>query len=104
MDKIEIFWGADKDFDVAIDSLDNIHFLVDVISHINKTDLKIEGLGNHEEPPMAVENLLIHTDDYGGVREWALLGFSNNVLRHLKVNIKNLWLCAFCGAQRQLVR
>ena len=93
MDKIEIFWGADKDFDAAIGSLDNIHFLVDVICHINKTDLKIEGLGNHQEPPMAVENLLIHTDDYGGVREWALLGFSNNVLRHLKVNIKNLWLC-----------
>jgi ATP-dependent Clp protease ATP-binding subunit ClpA len=93
MEKIEIFWGADKDFDTAIDSLDNIHFLVDVISHINKTDLKIEGLGNRKEPPMEVENLLIHTDDYGGVREWALLGFSNNVLRHLKVNIKNLWLC-----------
>jgi ATP-dependent Clp protease ATP-binding subunit ClpA len=93
MDKIEIFWGADKDFDAAIGSLDNIHFLVDVICHINKTDLKIEGLGNHQEPPMAVENLLIHTDDYGGVREWALLGFSNNILRHLKVNIKNLWLC-----------
>ena len=51
MDKIEIFWGADKDFDAAIDSLDNIHFLVDVISHINKTDLKIEGLGDHKEPP-----------------------------------------------------
>lgn len=93
MDKIEIFWGADKNFDAAIDSLDNIHFLVDVISHINKTDLKIEGLGDRKEPPMEVENLLVHTDDYGGVREWALLGFSNNVLRHLKVNIKNLWLC-----------
>lgn len=93
MDKIEIFWGADKDFDEAIDSLDNIYFLVDVINHINKTDLKIEGLGDRKEPPMEVENLLIHTDDYGGVREWALLGFSNNVLRHLKVRIKNLWLC-----------
>lgn len=93
MDKIEIFWGADKDFDAAIDSLKNTKSLVDVVNHINKTDLKIEGLGGHNEPPMKVENLLIHTDDYGGVREWALLGFSNNILRHLKVNIKNLWLC-----------
>lgn len=42
---------------------------------------------------MRVENLLVHTDDYGGIREWALLGFSNNILRHLKVEIKNLWLC-----------
>ena len=25
--------------------------------------------------------------------EWAILGFSNNVLRHTKVEIHNLWLC-----------
>ena len=93
MDKIEIFWGADHDFEAAVESLEDIHFLVDIINHINKTDLKIEGVGGPKEPPMEVENLLIHTDDYGGVREWALLGFTNNVLRHLKVKIKNLWLC-----------
>ena len=93
MDKIERFWGADHDFEAAVESLEDIHFLVDIINHINKTDLKIEGVGGPKEPPMEVENLLIHTDDYGGVREWALLGFTNNVLRHLKVNIKNLWLC-----------
>lgn len=93
MDKIEIYWGADKDFEEATESLENINFLADVINHINKTDLKIEGVGDHKDPPMNVENLLIHTDDYGGIREWALLGFSNNILRHLKVQIKNLWLC-----------
>lgn len=93
MDKIEIFWGADHDFEAAIESLGNVHFLVDIINHINKTDLKIEGVSGPKESPMEVENLLIHTDDYGGVREWALLGFTNNVLRHLKVKIKNLWLC-----------
>ena len=93
MDKIEIYWGADKDFEEATSQLEDIHFLVDVINHINKTDLKIEGMSGHEDPPMEVENLLVHTDDYGGVREWALLGFSNNILRNLKVKIKNLWLC-----------
>lgn len=93
MDKIEIYWGADKDFEEATESLENINFLADVVNHINKTDLKIEGVGDHKDPPMNVENLLIHTDDYGGIREWALLGFSNNILRHLKVQIKNLWLC-----------
>lgn len=93
MDRIEIFWGADKDFEAAIESLGNVHFLVDIINHINKTDLKIEGVAGPKESPMEVDNLLIHTDDYGGVREWALLGFTNNVLRHLKVKIKNLWLC-----------
>lgn len=93
MDKIEIYWGADKDFEKATESLQNISFLVDVVNHINKTDLKIEGVGDRKDPPMKVENLLVHTDDYGGIREWALLRFSNNILRHLKVEIKNLWLC-----------
>lgn len=93
MDRIEIYWGADKDFEEATEKLEDVHFLVDVVNHINKTDLKIEGVGGQKDPPMEVENLLVHTDDYGGVREWALLGFSNNVLRNLKVNVKNLWLC-----------
>lgn len=93
MDKIEIYWGSDRDFEVAIDGLEDIHVLVDVVNHINKTDLKIEGVQGHQDPPLEVENLLVHTDDYGGMREWALLGFSNNILRNLKVNVKNLWLC-----------
>lgn len=93
MEKIEIYWGADKDFEAATELLDNINFLADVLNHINKTDLKIEGVEGPKNPPMEVENLLIHTDDYGGVKEWALLGFSNNILRNLKVTVKNLWLC-----------
>ena len=36
MDKIEIYWGADKDFEKATESLQNISFLVDVVNHINK--------------------------------------------------------------------
>ena len=93
MDRIEIYWGADKDFEEATKELEGVHFLVDVVNHINKTDLKIEGVSGQKEPAMEVENLLVHTDDYGGVREWALLGFSNNILRNLKVYVKNLWLC-----------
>lgn len=93
MEKVEIYWGADKDFEAATELLENVNFLADILNHINKTDLKIEGVNAPEEPPMEVENLLVHTDDYGGVKEWALLGFSNNVLRNRKVNVKNLWLC-----------
>lgn len=92
MDSIRIYWGDDKNFEEAISSLTDINFLVDVVTHINKTDLKLEGSGTQQDPPMKVENLIIHTDDYGGIREWALLGFSNNVLQNLKVRIKNLWL------------
>ena len=93
MEKIEIYWGADKDFEEATKNLKNTFFLSDVMDHISKTYVKVEGTTEKEEPPMKVENLLIHTDDYGGIKEWALLGFSNNVLCHLKLEIKNLWLC-----------
>ena len=93
MEKIEIYWGADKDFEAATELLEDVDSLADVLNHINKTDLKIEGVEGPKAPPMEVENLLIHTDDYGGVKEWALLGFSNNILRNLKVTVKNLWLC-----------
>ncbi len=93
MEKIEIYWGADKDFEEATKNLKNTFFLSDVMDHISKTYVKVEGATEKEEPPMKVENLLIHTDDYGGIKEWALLGFSNNVLCHLKPEIKNLWLC-----------
>lgn len=93
MEKIEIYWGADKNFERVTESLENINFLADVVNHINKTDVKIEGARDRKDPPMRVENLLVHTDDYGGIREWALLGFSNNILRHLKVEIQNLCLC-----------
>ena len=93
MEKIEIYWGADKNFERVTESLENINFLADVVNHVNKTDVKIEGARDRKDPPMRVENLLVHTDDYGGIREWALLGFSNNILRHLKVEIQNLWLC-----------
>ena len=93
MEKIENYWGADKDFEEATKNLKNTFFLSDVMDHISKTYVKVEGATEKEEPPMKVENLLIHTDDYGGIKEWALLGFSNNVLCHLKLEIKNLWLC-----------
>ena len=93
MEKIEIYWGADKDFEEATRNLKNTFFLSDVMDHISKTYVKVEGATEKEEPPMKVENLLIHTDDYGGIKEWALLGFSNNVLCHSKLEIKNLWLC-----------
>ena len=93
MEKIEIYWGADKDFEEATKELGDVNFLVDVKNHINKTDLNLEGIPKQADPPMEVENLIVHTDDYGGVREWALLGFTNNILRNLKVQIKNLWLC-----------
>lgn len=93
MDKINIYWGSDKIFEDAVSSLEDITFLSDLLSHISKTEIAIQGVAPKSSEPMIVENLILHTDDYGGIKEWAVLGFSNNVLLHQKAEIKNLWLC-----------
>ena len=90
---INIFWGSDKVFEEATHSLDNTTSLATVLAHISEKEIKIKDANLPPTPPMIVENLIIFTDDYGGVMEWAILGFSNNVLRHTKVEIHNLWLC-----------
>ncbi|MGO5544402.1 AAA family ATPase [Blautia sp. HCP3S3_H10_1] len=93
IERIEIYWGADKDFEKATASLEEVNYLVDVLNRINETDVNIRGIAASQSQPMEVENLLIYTDDYGSVKEWVILGFSNNILKNLKINIKNLWLC-----------
>lgn len=92
IDKIEIFWGADEEFKAAITELTDIHFLSDVLNCLNKTEIKIDGTNTPPEELLKVENLIVHTDDYGGMKEWAILGFTNNILQNLKVTIKNVWL------------
>ena len=92
MNKIEVFWGADEEFEAAISGLLDIHFLSDVLNYLNKTEIKIDGTNPPSEEPLDVENLIVHTDDYGGMKEWAILGFTNNILQNLKVRIKNVWL------------
>lgn len=90
---INIFWGADKAFEEATHSIDDMTSLATVLAHISEKEIKIKDANLPLTPPMKIENLIILTDDYGGVMEWAILGFSNNILRHSKVEIHNLWLC-----------
>ena len=90
---INIFWGPDKEFEEATHSLNNTSYLATVVAHISEKEIKIKDVPLPATPPMIIENLIIFTDDYGGVMEWAILGFSNNILRHAKVKIHNLWLC-----------
>lgn len=92
MKKIEIFWGADEEFETALNGLSNVFFLSDILNYLNKTEMKIDGTNPPPEEPLEVENLIVHTDDYGGMKEWAILGFTNNILQNLKVTIKNVWL------------
>ena len=93
-ESIHIFWGPDKAFEEATKNLEDIAFLSDVLSFINRTEMSIRGLQTKEGEDEVLErqNLIISTDDYGGLREWALLGFTKNILENLKVEIKHVWL------------
>lgn len=93
MEAIYVYWGMDSDFEEAVSHLEKYNFLVDILNHLGKTDLNLPGVTKPEEEPLKIDDLVIHTDDYGGIREWALLGFSNNILENLKVQIKRLWMC-----------
>lgn len=92
MNKIEIFWGVDEEFESAIAGLNDTYFLRDILDLFNKTEVKIDGINTSPGEPLEVENLIVHTDDYGGMREWAILGFTNNILKNLKVTVNNVWL------------
>lgn len=92
MNKIEIFWGVDEEFESAIAGLNGTYFLRDILDLFNKTEIKIDGINTSPGEPLEVENLIVHTDDYGGMREWAILGFTNNILENLKVTVNNVWL------------
>ncbi len=90
--KVEIYWGSDEDFEEAVSVIQSHTYLVDVFNHINLTRIKADGVAQ-KDPPLEVENLVIHTDDYGGIQEWALMGFSNNVIENLQLNVSNVWMC-----------
>jgi len=92
MNTVNIYIGSDADFDKAISSLDNYNTIGDLLNHISKKEFAISGVQVNEEAPLEIENLIMYTDDYGSLNEWALLGFSNNVLEHNKVDISNIWL------------
>ena len=37
VEKVEVFWGSDKDFEYAIAGIQHPTYLVDVFNHINQT-------------------------------------------------------------------
>ncbi len=92
MKKIHIHFGSDAKFNKLISSTDNYFTIGDVLDHINKTKIVLDGITPTDESPMQIDNLVIQTDDYGGIKEWAILGFSNNVLEHSRVKIDTVWL------------
>jgi len=92
MKKIHIHFGSDAKFSDIISSIETYNTIGDVFDHINKTKIALDGIAPIDEPPMQIDNLVIQTDDYGGIKEWAILGFSSNVLEHTRVKVNNVWL------------
>lgn len=71
MEKIIIHFGSDSDFSKLIENVDSYYTIGDVIKHISKETIAIEGASKHFEAPLDVENLIIYTDDYGGIKTQA---------------------------------
>ena len=96
MNNINIYYGSDSQFDIAISKIDSYHTIGELLNHIDKkksvVNILLEVSQKSEEPPLSIKNLVMFTDDYGAVSEWAIMGFSNNVLNHRSVTIENIWL------------
>lgn len=93
MKSIKVFWGSDNRFYEQIRYIEekSKYTLADVVSHINKTEFTINGAENINRP-LEIENLVIGTDDYGAIKEWALMGFSVNILQNKKISVLNLYM------------
>lgn len=92
MEKIHICFGSDVSFYELTSEIEYFNTIGDVLDYTNKTKIEIEGTNPKKEPPMKIKNLIIQTDDYGGIKEWAMLGFSNNILEQSEVSVENLWI------------
>ncbi len=92
MKKIHVHFGSDAKFNELITQIDTYSTIGDILEHINKTKIAVDGIAAKDELPIQIDNLIIQTDDYGGIKEWAILGFSNNVLKNSQVNIQAVWL------------
>ena len=92
MKDIHIHFGSDKNFNTLIGAISQYSTLGDLFEHLNKDKLSIDGVVPRDDPPMIVENLIVHTDDYGGIKEWAMLGFSSNILENSRLRIYTMWL------------
>lgn len=92
MESITIHFGSDRNFYSLIEDIEYYNAIGDVLKHISKESIGIDGIEQKEVQPLLVENLIINTDDYGGIKEWAILGISNNVFESPRVAIKKIFM------------
>lgn len=93
MEKVYIHFGSDTAFDSIIKDIKPTSSLSDVFNVLSEQRTTIVGVSSGSEPePKAFENLIIKTDDYGGINQWAVLGVSNNILENPRVQVKNMYI------------
>lgn len=51
MDSVNIFWGSDCKFDDATQGLQNFLTIGDILNHIGKTEIAIDGVEREGSPP-----------------------------------------------------
>lgn len=90
--EVIIYWGSDDAFNSVVEKVGNAHTLTEILSYTNKTEIEIAGAAQNDKKPLNVDNLIINTDDYGSIKEWALMSFSASILQNPKLDIKKIWL------------
>lgn len=93
MCNIKVFWGSDEKFNLQIKEVEDVYSIIDALNHINVQEVLVNGKDfKQEKSILCIENLVINTDDYGGMKKWVLMCFSNYILENTKLDICNLWL------------
>ena len=92
MEKVFIYYGSDDSFEEHIEDIKDFVCLTDILGVLSKSKIEVEGIQKTDDPPLEIENLIIRTDDYGSLKEWALLGFTHNVLLDSRVIVKKVWM------------
>lgn len=92
MKKIIIHFGTDSEFENIIKDIGEFQTIGTIIKNISKEKIEIEGIQKNEETPTEFDNVIAYTDDYGGIKEWAILGAANNIFENPQIQINNLYL------------
>jgi len=92
MDKVLIFYGAQQEFEKLIPK-NNARNLTDVVMETDSDTrvftVQIPNKPEIEKEKLQIENFIIESSEYAGVREHVILNFANFVA---KLDIKNMYL------------
>lgn len=79
MSNIEIYYGSKKEFEKIIPK--HYRSLTDLVYEIDKDSknyiININGQNDNDEERLFIENLVVSSDEYAGVREHVIINFNN---------------------------